>query len=102
MIGRPYPDGNTQGDYLTTQKCYASFMLRLRQVQTGHQSTWVISAESAQTGEIRWFANVDALFRFISEEFCDDAAGKDSSRGMTQDAQPSSASNQDSQAPDRQ
>lgn len=75
-------------------------MLRLRQLQSDQVTTWVVSAENAQTGEIRWFPNVDALFRFISEEFRDCKVDTESGWETTNDTRMSSQHGLDCQTPD--
>jgi hypothetical protein len=46
------------------QSGYQSFLLRLWRVKEGEESWWA-SLESAQTGERRGFASLDALFEHI-------------------------------------
>jgi hypothetical protein len=46
------------------QSGYQSFLLRLWRVKEGEESWWA-SLESAQTGERRGFATLDALFEYI-------------------------------------
>lgn len=45
---------------------YQSYLLRLWR-DTHNPSLWRASLESAQTGEIRHFASLEALFAFIQE-----------------------------------
>jgi hypothetical protein len=54
---------------VTPKVTYASYMLRLWQVQSDTHATWVASVQSPATGEQRWFANVDALIQFLQHEF---------------------------------
>jgi hypothetical protein len=46
------------------QSGYQSFLLRLWRVKEGDES-WRASLESAQTGDRRSFATLDALFEYI-------------------------------------
>lgn len=85
---------------MVTRKCYVSFMLRLRLLQNDQLTTWVASTESAQTGETRWFPNVDALLQFIREEFRDFPVARESDWKGIQDTQTPSSSGQGYQAPD--
>lgn len=55
---------------------YASYLLRLRQVENNRRVIWVASLQSTATGEQRPFADLDALVEFLRAEFgdCKDAA----------------------------
>ena len=64
---------------------YASYLLRLWQVQNDGQAVWIASIQSPATGEQRRFASVSALLAFLQAEFgdspapdCDDAAARHS------------------------
>lgn len=59
------------------KRTYASYMLRLWQVQIDTQATWVASIQSPTTGEQRWFANIDALTQFLVDTFGDQQAPDD-------------------------
>lgn len=48
---------------------YASYLLRLRQVQNDQEVVWVASIQSVVTGEQRPFADVDALVEFLLAQF---------------------------------
>ncbi len=54
---------------------YASYLLRLWQVQNDQQTTWVASIQDPTTGEHRPFASVGALVHFLQAEFgeCNEA-----------------------------
>jgi hypothetical protein len=54
---------------MTTNDRYASYMLRFQWVKNENQPTWIISVQSAKTGELRWFPGLDALVDFLHEEF---------------------------------
>jgi hypothetical protein len=48
---------------------YASFLLRLRQVEQDSQLIWRATLESIQTGERRRFVNAQALTDFLLDCF---------------------------------
>jgi len=48
---------------------YASYLLRLWQVQNDQQTTWVASIQDPATGEKRPFSSVGALLQFLQTEF---------------------------------
>lgn len=48
---------------------YASYLLRLRQVQNDQRVTWAASIQSTADGEQRPFADVEALVTFLRAEF---------------------------------
>lgn len=52
---------------------YVSFLLRFQRVHHGTQTRWLASTQCAQTGERRWFPDVDGLIAFLQEEFDQDA-----------------------------
>jgi hypothetical protein len=52
---------------------YISFLLRFQRVHHGDQARWLASTQCAQTGERRWFADVDGLIAFLHEAFDADA-----------------------------
>ena len=54
---------------MNTNARYASFLLRLRWVQTEDRRTWVASLQSTVTGEDRSFPSVGALLEFLQAEF---------------------------------
>lgn len=54
---------------MAPEKDYASYLLRLRRLQTGTQPTWVASVQSTATGEQRAFPRVEALATFLLAEF---------------------------------
>jgi hypothetical protein len=54
---------------LTSNNRYTSYLLRLQLAQNDDRPTWLASIQSTQTGELRWFSNVDALIQFFHEEF---------------------------------
>lgn len=55
--------------HLTPKIRYASFMLRLQWTQSDDHPTWMISMQSTKTGELRWFPNLNALIKFLQDEF---------------------------------
>lgn len=58
---------------------YASYLLRLQQVQNDGQAIWVASIQSTETREQRRFASVDGLLEFLRSEYgdCDVRFGED-------------------------
>jgi hypothetical protein len=48
---------------------YASYLLRLWQMQNDQQTIWVASIQDPATGEKRPFASVGALLQFLQAEF---------------------------------
>ena len=52
---------------------YASYLLRLRQVQNDERAMWVASVQSTASGQVRSFPSVEALARFLEAEYggCD-------------------------------
>ncbi len=48
---------------------YASYLLRLWQVQNDQQTIWVASIQDPTTGEKRPFANIGTLLQFLQVEF---------------------------------
>ncbi len=48
---------------------YASYLLRLWQVQSDQQTIWVASIQDPATGEKRPFPNLGALLQFLQVEF---------------------------------
>lgn len=52
-----------------TSETYASYLLRLQRVQADVGCAWIISTQSTATGELRQFANLEALLCFLREEF---------------------------------
>lgn len=48
---------------------YASYLLRLRQVQDNGRAVWVASLQSTVSGELRSFPSVEALVRFLETEY---------------------------------
>lgn len=50
---------------------YASYLLRLWQVQNDGHAAWIASIQSPTTGEQRRFASVSALLAFLQAEFGD-------------------------------
>lgn len=60
---------------------YVSFMLRFQRVHHGDQARWLASTQCAQTGERRWFTDVDGLIAFLHEEFDESEQDDDSPTG---------------------
>ncbi len=57
---------------MTTQEPrYLAYMLRLWQVRDNEKMIWRASLESPHTGERLGFANLEALFDFLSAEMGD-------------------------------
>jgi hypothetical protein len=52
---------------------YASYLLRLRRVQSDTGRTWLASLQSTATGGEQWFVDVNALVEFLHSEFGDRA-----------------------------
>lgn len=52
---------------------YVSFLLRFQRVHHGDQARWLASTQCAQTGERRWFADIDGLIAFLREALDEDA-----------------------------
>jgi hypothetical protein len=52
-----------------SHRSYASYLLRLRQVQKDEHLTWVASVQSTASGEQRSFSSVDALVQFLQIEY---------------------------------
>lgn len=50
------------------QRPYRSYLLRLWQVYADGQHTWRASLESAQTGEVRHFANLQELVTYMAQQ----------------------------------
>ncbi len=48
---------------------YASYLLRLRKVQHCGQATWITSAQSVTTSEVRTFPHIEALVTFLLAEY---------------------------------
>ena len=48
---------------------YASYLLRLRRVQSDTGRTWVASLQSTLTSNEQWFVDVKALLEFLRSEF---------------------------------
>jgi hypothetical protein len=48
---------------------YASYLLRLRRVQSDAGRTWLASLQSTATGAEQWFVDVSALVEFLHSEF---------------------------------
>jgi hypothetical protein len=48
---------------------YASYLLRLRQVEDNRRLVWMPSLQSTATGEQHPFADLDALVEFLRVEF---------------------------------
>jgi hypothetical protein len=71
-LGAPYV---TMGGQLPEQEQarYASYLLRLWRVKSGHDPDWRASLECARTGERRGFANLTDLFAFLEKELSDAA-----------------------------
>lgn len=53
---------------ITDEKQYASYLLRLWQVEKNGEQVWRASLESAQTGEKQLFAFFDDLVAFLQQE----------------------------------
>ena len=47
---------------------YQSYLLRLWRTSSHGKPTWRASLESAQTGELRGFADLASLFAFLEEQ----------------------------------
>ncbi len=64
---------------------YVSFLLRFQRIHHGNQARWLASTQCAQTGERRWFADVDGLIAFLQEAFDEGAQESDppASTGQT-------------------
>ncbi len=54
---------------MLAERNYASYLLRLRLVQSDGQMVWVASIQSTATGKQRSFASIEALVRFLQSEF---------------------------------
>jgi len=48
---------------------YASYLLRLKQVENNRRLVWMPSLQSTATGEQHPFADLDALVEFLRVEF---------------------------------
>jgi hypothetical protein len=48
---------------------YASYLLRLRQVRSDDQATWLASVQNVASGAQRSFPSVEALVTFLLAEF---------------------------------
>jgi hypothetical protein len=48
---------------------YASYLLRLRRVQSDTGRSWLASLQSTATGAEQWFVDVNALIEFLQGEF---------------------------------
>jgi hypothetical protein len=48
---------------------YASYLLRLRRVQSDAGRSWLASLQSTATGAEQWFVDVNALVEFLQSEF---------------------------------
>ncbi len=48
---------------------YASYLVRFQCIQAANDCTWIASTQSTATGELRRFANLDALVQFLQDEF---------------------------------
>ncbi len=64
---------------MITRERYASFLVRLHWIQDGEQARWIPSAQSAQTGEVYWFTDLDTLIQFLRSRFGAAAAEGDES-----------------------
>jgi hypothetical protein len=51
------------------QDSYASYLLRLRRVQSDAGHSWLTSLQSTATGAEQWFVDVNALVEFLQSEF---------------------------------
>jgi len=56
-------------DEMQIDRDYASYLLRLRRLQNEEHFVWVVSIQSAVTGEQCLFASVDAFAQFLQTEF---------------------------------
>ncbi len=54
---------------MTLNASYASYLLRLRQLNYSSRATWVASVQSIATGDERSFPSVEALAAFLLAEF---------------------------------
>jgi len=52
---------------------YVSFLFRFQRVYHGDKPRWLASTQCAQTGERRWFADIDGLIAFLREAFDENA-----------------------------
>ena len=57
------------GETVKEQSDYVSYLLRLWREGGEQEATWRASLESARTGELRGFANLDEMFDFLRERF---------------------------------
>ena len=57
---------------------YASYLLRLWQVQDDEQAAWVASVQSTATGEQRSFGSIEALLDFVRAQYGESGATGDS------------------------
>lgn len=57
---------------MTSKPGYLSYMLRLKLTQSDDRPAWVASLQSTNTGEVRWFSDIEALLQFLK-----DAIGRD-------------------------
>lgn len=48
---------------------YASYLLRLRQIQNDVDVLWIASIQSTATGEMLSFPSAEALVRFLMAEY---------------------------------
>jgi hypothetical protein len=53
----------------TPKDSYASYLLRLRRVQSDTGRSWLASLQSTATGAEQWFVDVNALVEFLQREF---------------------------------
>ncbi len=56
-------------DEMQIDRDYASYLLRLQRLQNEEHLVWVVSIQSAVSGERRLFASVDAFTQFLQAEF---------------------------------
>lgn len=58
-----------KADVLNEHKEYSSFMLRFRRMQADEQSTWIVSLQGLQTGQMQCFQGLEGLIAFLLSEF---------------------------------
>ena len=56
-------------DCAMADRNYASYLLRLRQIQTDMEILWIASMQSTATGETFPFPSAEALVRFLMAEY---------------------------------
>ena len=69
----------------STNESYASYLLRFQRVQRDDGRAWMASVQSTATGELRRFANLEALVHFLRDEFGECAQTRDASQEAAQD-----------------